>query len=90
VGVTLKNGAVRELWVDAATGLVTRTASARSVRGHEVAVEAAFADYRESGGVAFARSIEVGVRGRPERLRIVVEAVELNPALDDSRFRLSR
>jgi hypothetical protein len=88
--VTLKNGAVRELWVDAATGLVTRTASARSVRGHEVAVEAAFADYRESGGVAFARSIEVGVRGRPERLRIVVEAVELNPALDDSRFRLSR
>jgi hypothetical protein len=88
--VTLKNGVVRELWVDAATGFVVRAVSARRVRGHELAVEATFADYRETGGVAFARSIEAGVRGRPERLRIVVETVELNPALEDSRFRLTR
>ena len=86
--VTLKSGAVRHVWVDAATGLVVRTASTRAVRGREVAFETTFGDFRETGGVTFARSIETGVRGRPRRLRIVVESVEVNPALDDTRFRM--
>jgi hypothetical protein len=88
--VTLKSGAVRSLWVDAATGLVVRTESMRKLRGHEVALETVFGDYRETGGVAFARSIETGVLGRPRRLRIVVDSVEVNPALDDTRFRMPR
>ena len=86
--VTLKSGAVRHVWVDAATGLVVRTESMRRLRGREVAVEAIFGDYRKTAGVAFARSVETGVVGRPRRLRIVVEAVEVNPVLDDSRFRM--
>jgi len=88
--VTLKSGAVRHLWVDAATGLVVRTASTRAVRGREVAIETTLGDFRETGGVTFARSIETGVPGRPRRLRIVVESVEVNPALDDTRFRTPR
>jgi len=58
--VTLKSGAVRRVWVDAATD-----------------------------GVAFPRSIEVGIEGRLRRLRIVVEGVEVNPPLD-ARFRMPR
>ena len=88
--VTLKSGAVRHVWVDAATGLVVRTESTRKLRGREVTLETVFGDYRETGGVTFARSIETGVRGRPRRLRIVVESVEVNPVLDDSRFRMPR
>jgi hypothetical protein len=88
--VTLKAGGVRDLWVDAATGLVVRTASTRAWRGREVILETAFGDYRESGGVQFPRSIEIGVPGRPRRLQIVVEDVEVNPALDDARFRRPR
>jgi hypothetical protein len=88
--VTLKSGAVRHVWLDAATGHVVRTASTRTLRGHEVALETSFGDYRETGGVAFARSIETGVRDRPRRLRIVVESVEVNPALDEARFRMPR
>ena len=53
-------------------------------------LETSFGDYRETGGVTFARSIETGVRDRPRRLRIVVENVEVNPALDDARFRMPR
>jgi hypothetical protein len=30
---------------------------------------------------------QTGGQGRPRRLRIVVESVEVNPALDDARFR---
>ncbi len=88
--VTLRSGVVRHLWVDAKTGLVVRTESTRKVRGHEVAFETVYGDYRETGGVPFARSIETGIRGRPQRLRIVVEDVQLNPALDDSRFSVPR
>jgi len=88
--VTLKSGGVREVWVDAATGLVVRTVATRTVRRREVDIETTFGDFRETGGVTFARSIETGVRGRPRRLRIVVESVEVNPALDEARFRMPR
>jgi len=88
--VTLKSGAVRHVWVDAATGLVVRTESMRRLRGREVAVESIFGDYRKTAGVAFARSIETGVPGRPRRLRVVVETVEVNPVLDEGRFRIPR
>ena len=88
--VTLKSGVVRRVFVDAASGLVVRTGSTRKVRGHETALEVTYGDYRETGGVPFARSIEIGVRDRPQRLRILVENVEVNPALDESRFSLPR
>jgi hypothetical protein len=86
--VTLRSGAVRQVWVDAATGYIVRTESTRKLRGREVVLETVFGDYRETAGVAFPRSIEGGVRDRPRRLRIVVESVEVNPALDDTRFRM--
>jgi hypothetical protein len=88
--VTLRSGTVRQVWVDAATGLVVRTASTRKVRGREVVLETVFGDYRDTAGVTFARSIETGVQGRPRRLHIVVESVEVNPTLDDTRFRMPR
>jgi hypothetical protein len=88
--VTLQSGVVRHIWVDAKTGLVVRTASTRELRGHEVALETDYGDYRQTAGVSFARSIEIGVRGRPQRLRIVVDSVETNPAIDDSRFSMPR
>jgi hypothetical protein len=86
--VTTKSGAVRRVFVDAATGMVVRTESTRRVRGRDVVLEADFGDYRKVAGVAFAHSIEGGVRGRPRRLRIVVESVEVNPTLDEARFKM--
>jgi hypothetical protein len=88
--VTLKSGVVRHLWIDAATGLLVKSASTRKVRGHEVDFEVVYGDYRETGGVKFARSIEMGIRGRPQRLRIAVDTVEMNPVLDETRFHLPR
>ena len=88
--VTPKSGAPHSVWVDAATGLVVRTASTRKVREREVVLETVFGDYQKTAGVAFARFIETGVAGRPRRLRVVVETVEVNPALDDTRFQMPR
>jgi outer membrane lipoprotein-sorting protein len=88
--VTLKSGVVRRIWVDAASGLVVKTASTRKVRGRETEFEVSYGDYRETGGLRFARLLEIGAKGRPQRLKIVVENVEINPPLDDSRFKMPR
>jgi hypothetical protein len=37
--------------------------------------------------VTFATS-EIGVKGRPRRINVVVEKVEIDPVLDDARFRM--
>jgi hypothetical protein len=88
--VTLKTGVVRRLFVDAATGQVVKATSTRTLRGHETEFETVYGDFRQTGGVSFPRSIEIGARGRPQRMRIVVESVELNPKLDEARFILPR
>jgi len=88
--VTLKSGVVRHVWVDGKTGLVVKTASTRKVKGHEMTFEVTYGDYRETSGVRFPRSIEIQAPGRPERLSIVVDSVEVNPPLDDSRFSVPR
>ena len=88
--VMLKSGIVRHVWIDAQTGLMVKSGSTRKVKGHEVTVEVVYGDYRETGGVRFARSIEIGAKDRPQRLRIVVDNVEVNPPLDDSRFAAPR
>ncbi len=88
--VMLKSGAVRDVWIDAVTGFMVKTVSTRTWRGQEVSLETTFGDYRETGGVLFPRSIETSVPGRPRRLQIVVENVEVNPPLDDARFRMPR
>jgi hypothetical protein len=58
------------------------------VLGHPVAIETSFDHYREVGGVLFPHLIETSAVGRPQRLRIVVEEVEVNPTLDDARFEM--
>jgi len=86
--VTLKDGDVRHVYLDAQSFLHVRTESTREVRGRPVELQTTFADYRETEGVLFPHSIEVGVKGRPSRLAILVQKVEVNPALDDARFRM--
>ena len=88
--VTMKSGTVRHVWVDAASGLVVRTLAARNALGRTVELDTVFADYRETSGVKFPRSIETGVVGRPRRLRITVDTVEVNAAIDEARFRMPR
>ena len=88
--VTLKSGVVRHIWVDTKSGLMVRSESTRKLRGREVAFDTVYGDYRPAAGVRFAHSIETGARGRPQRLRIVVEKVETNVPLEDSRFSMPR
>jgi hypothetical protein len=86
--VTLSDSDARYLYLDARSFLQLRTEATRTVAGRPIEVEATYGDYQETAGVLFPREIAIGVKGRPPRLRIMVQSVEVNPVLDDARFRM--
>jgi hypothetical protein len=86
--LTLKNGTVRDVYLDAKSFLEIQTVSKRAIRGTTVEAESRLEDYREVGGLLFPHRIRSGARGRPERQVLTVEKVELNPALDEGRFHM--
>ena len=86
IKLTLKSGAVRTEYIDVQTLNRERSDSTRTVRGHPVQLSTTFGDFRKTEGVLFPHSVEVAAQGRPQRLRIVIETVEVNPKLEDDLF----
>jgi outer membrane lipoprotein-sorting protein len=87
VRVTARNGSVQDHFVDAETFLTLRTTTTRRVGGRPVDVETTFSDYRSIGGLVLPHRIEMGSPNRPDRMQIVIEAIELNVPIDDGRFK---
>jgi outer membrane lipoprotein-sorting protein len=87
---TLKGGAIRYDYVDVASRQIVRSDVPRTVRGHAVQLENTFSDFRKVGELVFPHIIETHVKDRPQVLRIAVERIELDPDLDDARFRFPR
>lgn len=84
--VTLKGGSLRTIWIDAARNLEIRGEGFRGAGGAES--ETMLGDYRAVGGIMFPHSIEGGPKGAPQRQKIVLDKIEVNPAVDDSRFKM--
>jgi outer membrane lipoprotein-sorting protein len=86
VKLTLKNGDVRTIFLDADTYLEVKQVSKRKVRDTEIEAESTLGDYKDVGGLMVAHSIENGVKGSPQKQKIVIEKVEFNVPIADSRF----
>jgi len=86
--LTLKGGGERYEYIDVKSAYLLRSDSTRQVRGRPVQIQTTFADYKKTGGVLFPRAIEIAAAGRPQRLRVVVDTIEVNPALSDARFEM--
>jgi outer membrane lipoprotein-sorting protein len=84
--VTLKSGDVRYDYIDVKSHYLVRTDSTRLIRGLNVQMQTTFAEHKKVAGVLFPRSVEVVAVGRPKRLRVVVDKIEVNPPLSDARF----
>jgi hypothetical protein len=70
--------------VDARSYLVV---GQRVERNGQVQVEAVLGDYRAYGGIQFAGTSDLKQAGNPEPVHYKLENVEINPAIDDSRFK---
>jgi outer membrane lipoprotein-sorting protein len=86
--VVLAGGRNRHDYVDVATRQIVRSDVTRTIDGRPVAIEFTFSDFREVGGITFPHAVESHLKDRPQTLRIVVRRIELDPQLDDARFRM--
>jgi hypothetical protein len=85
--VTRKDGDVEYHFIDARSYLPVRVAVERSVRGTRIQSETRLLDYREiAGGYLWPFLLESGAAGRPERQRMKIEDVDVDPTIPDSRF----
>jgi hypothetical protein len=86
--ITKKDGDVEYHFLDADSYLPVRVEGKRTVRGTEIEGESTLGDYKEAGGYLWPYSIQMGAKGRPEKQSITVEKIDVNPAIDDARFKM--
>ncbi|HEY7095739.1 MAG TPA: hypothetical protein VH437_03390 [Terriglobales bacterium] len=86
--VTLKDGEVREEYIDCESNLGLKWVGKIVNQEKEVAVESLFSDYRAVDGVMFAFRIDSQTVGSSNQQTITLDKVEVNPSLDDPRFEL--
>lgn len=84
--LTLKNGDVRTIYLDADSYLEVKMVSKRKVRGTEIEAETSLGDYKDVDGLMIAHAMENGAKGMPQKQKIVIEKVELNVPIADARF----
>jgi len=84
--VTKKNGDTGYYWLDAETFLDLKASGKTNVNGQEIEGESWFGDYKETGGVMFAHSMENKAVGMPGGMTISFNKIEVNPDLPDARF----
>ena len=83
--VTLKNGNVRYIFLDAEYFLEIKTNARMKRADNEFEVESILGDYKEVDGLMFAHSTEIKIGGHAVR-QLTIEKVELNVDVDDSIF----
>ncbi len=87
--VTLKNGNVRDLFIDADSFLEIKAIGKTTRRGTETIVESSLGDYKEVQGMMVPFSIEQhpqGMQGQGQK--ITLEKVEFNVPVDDAIFKM--
>jgi outer membrane lipoprotein-sorting protein len=86
--VTLKNGVVRTMYIDAEHFLEIKEESKRTIRGSEMEMETIVGDYKEVDGLMLPHSVDAGAKGSPQRQKLVIEKIEINVPIDDARFKM--
>jgi len=84
--LSLKNGDVETIYIDADSFLTIKEETKRTVRGSEQEVESAIGDYKEVEGIIFPFAIESGIKGSPQKQKLTITKIELNVPLDGALF----
>ena len=87
--VTLKNGDIRHIYLDADSFLVIKEAAKITQRGTELDVETTLGDYKPVNGLLFPFSLQsTAAGGQMPPQKITISKVEINVPLDDSSFKM--
>ncbi len=85
--VFFPDGTVLRYQLDAATHEPLGWAETRRADGKRAVEETRFRASRRQEGVLFPVAVETGVQGGATTSRLTIDSIELNPPLDDARFR---
>lgn len=88
IKLTRKSGQVEFYYIDTETFLILRETAKRTMRGTEIDGESLFSDYKEVDGVMFPFSMTSGAVGSPQKQSMSFDKIEVDPAIDASRFRM--
>lgn len=89
--VTLKSGAVRQVYLDAATFLERKQEGTMTLPQRKVPVILTFGDWRDVGGIKFPFAVdEERVSFPPQTFAIYTERIDLDPQVDDRMFAMPR
>jgi hypothetical protein len=88
VKLTLKNGDIRTYYFDADSYLELKLETQTFVRGAPHDSETYYGDYDPVNGIYYPFAIEQGQKGSPDRVRLTVEKIELNPPVDNALFKM--
>lgn len=86
--LTLASGEVSYVYVDADSYLILREDVKRAIEGVETEATTEYGDYRRVGNLMIAHTIVSGSKGAGTPEKIMIDKVELNPALDDGIFKM--
>ncbi len=86
--ITLKAGEVRYVYIDAQTFLPVKSEAKRMIGGAERLSSTVVSDYKPVAGVMTPHSIETTVEGVPLSQKVVIQKIEVNIPIDDSRFKM--
>jgi len=86
--VTLKNGDIRYIYLDADQYLEIKVEGKTTIRGSEVENSTSIGDYKEVGGLMLPYAMETTQAGSPQSEKTTTEKIELNVPIDDARFKM--
>jgi len=86
--VTLKNGDVITIYLDADSFLEIKEEVKRNVRGSEQEMESSIGDYTEVNGLMFPFAMENGIKGSQQKEKVTISKIELNVPVDDAMFKM--
>jgi outer membrane lipoprotein-sorting protein len=84
--VTLKNGDIRQIYLDPDYFLEIRWIDQTWIRGTQQEQETDLGSYEKVEGVYWPFSYEMGDKGKPKNQKITFEKAEANTELDDNMF----
>ena len=86
--VTLRSGHIQYQYLDTQSSLEVREEIVRTFNGKETMIEETVGDYRSVDGVLFAHTYVSGLAGSAGKTTLHFEKIELNPPIDEARFRM--
>lgn len=86
--VTVKNGDVITMYLDADSFLEIKEGVKRTVRGTEQEMETSLGDYKEVNGLMFPFAMETSVKGSSQSQKLTLSKIELNVPVDDVIFKM--